>query len=179
MKQTFLVRVDVADGTTPSDVAESIEKIIEASDGEQHLDLMNFEPIPMTDPKVTPVKPVVMTGTKVTSKDLDNLDDAMLIVEQTRQKIFSAKRLPGDEDGYKTSEMLLERLSDEARKGELDFTDAPVVFYQYNDAAIYPDDKPRHRYHDLADWKEIWPPCDLEEELPATRIDLEKENKDA
>ena len=174
MKKRFVVDVNVPDDATTEDVANDLKLAIMKTDGEQHLEHMNWEPIPMTDPKVTPVQPVVLTGTKVTSKDLSNTGDVMFIVEQTRQKIFSAKRLPGDEDGYETEKVLLERLADEANKGELDFTDAPVVFYQYNWAELNPEEKPRNRYNDTADWKEIWPHADMDEELPATRIDLDE-----
>ena len=55
MKQTFLVTVDV-DDCKQADVAKDIEKAIMATDGEQHLELMNWEPIPI---KVVEIKLII------------------------------------------------------------------------------------------------------------------------
>ena len=65
MKQTFLLTVDVADDTPSADVAQSIERVIESTDGGQHLELMNFEPIPMLNPTVTPVAKIEVADPKV------------------------------------------------------------------------------------------------------------------
>ena len=55
MKRTFVVTVDVDENCSAKDVARDIEKAIMSADGEQHPELMNWEPVKMSLPKAVEV----------------------------------------------------------------------------------------------------------------------------
>ena len=137
MKQTFLVSVDVAEGTPTVDVAQSLKKVIEAVDGEQHLDLMNFEPIQMLNPTVTPVA-------QIKAADPKNFPDPTkyhgVLMEETRTKLFVRTH----EDMEDPADIAADwwkfqcELEAKARAGELHshFNDVPSFHYQYTGGYI-------------------------------------------
>lgn len=137
MKQSFILTVDVVEGTSAEDVAKSLEKVIKAVDGKQHLDLMNFEPIKMLNPTVTPVAQIKVAN----SKDFrDPTKYHGVLMEETRTKLFVRTREDREdsEDGWwKLQAELVAR----AKVGELHghFNDVPGFRYQYNGGYIDKD----------------------------------------
>ena len=167
MEQIFLVRVDVADGTPAADVAESIEKVIESVDGEQHLDLMNFEPIPMLNPKVSPVVQIKVTEPK---NFADPTKYHGVLMEETRTKLFV--RTHEDMEDPKDIEddwwKFQTELEEKARSGELHshFDDAPGFHYQYTGGYIDKDGT----IQDTFDWKDFPNDSTREVEIPIEEI---------
>lgn len=149
MKQTFLVTVSVDDDCSPADVAKDIELAIATTDGEQHAEHVNWEPIPMFEPKVKPVAQIKVTDPK-------NFPDPTkyhgVLMEETRTKLFVRTHEdmedPG-EDWWKFQE----ELEAKARTGELHshFNDVPGFHYQYTGGYIDEDGVSQ----DTFEWKDF------------------------
>ena len=149
MKQTFLVTVSVDDDCSPADVAKDIEFAIAATDGEQHVEHINWEPIQMLNPTATPVAQIKVAD----SKDFtDPTKYHGVLMEETRTKLFVRTHEdmedPGD-DWWKFQE----ELEAKARSGELHshFNDAPGFHYQYTGGYIDKDGV----IQDTLEWKDF------------------------
>ena len=137
MKQTFLVTVSVDDDCSPADVAKDIELAIAATDGEQHAEHVNWEPIPMFEPKVKPVAQIKVADPK-------NFTDPTkyhgVLMEETRTKLFvrTYEDLEDPADIEADWWKFQCELEAKARAGELHshFNDAPGFHYQYTGGYI-------------------------------------------
>lgn len=149
MKQTFLVTVSVGDDCSPADVAKDIEFAIAETDGEQHVEHINWEPIRMLNPTVTPVAQIKVAN----AKDFrDPTKYHGVLMEETRTKLFvrTHEDRQDSEDGWwKFQAELVAR----ARDGELHshFNDVPGFRYQYNGGYIDKDGV----IQDTLEWKDF------------------------
>lgn len=164
MKQTFLVTVSVDDDCSPADAAKDIEFAIAETDGEQHAEHINWEPIRMSNPTVTPVAQIKVAN----SKDFrDPTKYHGVLMEETRTKLFVRTR--GDredsEDGWWE---LQAELVARARVGELHshFNDVPGFRYQYNGGYIDKDGV----VQDTFDWKYFQNDSTKNVEIPIEEI---------
>lgn len=164
MKQTFLVTVSVDDDCSPADVAKDIEFAIAATDGEQHVEHINWEPTKMLNPTATPVAQIKVAD----SKDFtDPTKYHGVLMEETRTKLFVRTNEdmedPGD-DWWK----FREELEAKARSGELHshFNDAPGFHYQYTGGYIDKDGV----IQDTLEWKDFPNDSTRNVEIPIEEI---------
>lgn len=164
MKQTFLVTVSVDDGCSPADGAKDIEFAIAETDGEQHVEHINWEPIRMLNPTVTPVAQIKVAN----AKDFrDPTKYHVVLMEETRTKLFvrTHEDREDSEDGWwKFQAELVAR----ARVGELHshFNDVPGFRYQYNGGYIDKDGV----IQDTFGWKYFYNDSAKNVEIPIEEI---------
>lgn len=148
----FKLTVSVDDNARPEDVAEDLGKLVKSTDGEQHLELMNFEPEALRNPVVQ----AVSTLSNVPVESVSNKDDLIVVVEQTRWKTFVRRRTQQVGDDYGPGEEwheFVDELADKASRGELNFDDTPARYYQMAKGEVCDDGTTDY----VGDWDEIWP----------------------
>ena len=168
MKIKMMVEVEVDDGTSADVVADDLSKLVRATDGEQHLDTMNWAPTEMRSPVVTPMN-IVSLGKPHSLEELKDMPYAALLVEQVRQKVFAVK-LRDCDDANDICRQIDDELRNAADNGELDFTDAPVAFYQTAwmngveryDGGLVPEV--------FTEWDEFWDRRKDKQEIPVEML---------
>ena len=140
MKQRFIVDVEVAEGTHDEDVANDIKLALTLTDGEQHVEAANWEPIPMSDVKVQPA----FKGPDPKMKDIDKDHCVRVVIDEHRQKIFSFNVPEGKDVGDHFWDCA-EKVKQAYDRDHDILADAETYGFEYND----PDCE--------FDWKEHFP----------------------
>ena len=149
MKYRITFELETDQPVLAADINDELKKRFMSVDGKQHLELMNWEPIPMAIDKINIgiVNEVPIDTTKMVG----------VFVEEVRQKKFwfTIPREYGEDDDIGDFyDHCVDSIHKALHNGSLDGDQAPLVYMNYTDA------------DELYEWKDIWPERCTSVEIP-------------
>ena len=134
MIKQVTMTIEVPDGTNLQDIRSTISNLLLQSDGEQHLELMNFEPVPVKVVQPTTMEFANKIDVEKAKKQMTVADgEVAVMVYEKRSKVFMFN-VPGDKDPDDAYWDCAHRIEAAYSAGILPMDDALTESIEYYDA---------------------------------------------